>query len=87
MGTIILSAIVAHTAWHWMMDRADQLRQFRFEWPALDAATLATALRVLMVIVLLAGLGWAARAVLRDHAERKKAEQRGQPSGGEQPST
>ncbi len=91
MGTIILSALVAHTAWHWMMDRADQLRQFRFEWPGfhevLDAATLATALRVLMVIVLLAGLGWAARAVRRDHAERKRMERREQPSGGEQAST
>jgi hypothetical protein len=92
MGTIILSALVAHTAWHWMMDRADQLRQFRFEWPGFHevfgAATLATALRVLMVIVLLAGLVWAARAVLRDHAERKRTQRPGgQPSGGEQPTT
>jgi hypothetical protein len=83
MGTIILSAIVAHTAWHWMMDRADQLRQFRFEWPALDAAMAAGALRVLMIIVLLAGLAWAARALLRENAERKRIER----SGGEQPST
>ena len=30
MGTIILSALVAHTAWHWMIDRADHLRQYRF---------------------------------------------------------
>jgi HupE / UreJ protein len=83
MGTIILSALVAHTGWHWMMDRADQLRQFRFEWPIVDAATLVTALRVLMVIVLLAGLAWA----LRDYAVRKRTERRGQPAVGEQPST
>jgi hypothetical protein len=31
MGTIILSALVAHTAWHWMLDRADRLRQFHFQ--------------------------------------------------------
>ena len=80
MGTIILSALVAHTGWHWMMDRADQLRQFRFEWPIVDAATLVTALRVLMVIVLLAGLAWA----LRDYAVRKRTERRGQPAVGEQ---
>ncbi len=43
MGTIILSALVAHTGWHWMLDRADRLRQFRFEWPIIDAALLATA--------------------------------------------
>lgn len=29
MATIILSALVAHTGWHWMIDRADHLRQFR----------------------------------------------------------
>jgi len=88
MGTIILSALVAHTAWHWMIDRADQLRQFRFEWPIIDAAMLSTALRVLMVLVLLAGVVWAARAGLRDHAARKRTERRGgQPAGGEQPST
>jgi len=79
MGTIILSAIVAHTAWHWMIDRADRLRQFRFEWPAIDAALLATTLRVLMVIVLLAGLGWFARALMRDRAERKRTEAPAQP--------
>jgi HupE / UreJ protein len=88
MGTIILSALVAHTGWHWMMDRADQLRQFRFEWPIMDSGVAVIALRTLMVIVLLAGLGWAARAVLRDYVERRRTERRGsQPSGGEQPST
>jgi heme exporter protein D len=87
MGTIILSALVAHTAWHWMIDRADRLREFRFEWPVIDAAMLATTLRVLMAAVLLAGLVWAARAMLRDYADRKRTERRGgQPSGGEQPS-
>jgi hypothetical protein len=49
---------------------------------------LAIALRVLTVIVLLAGLWWAARAIIRDQAERKRnALSGGQPSGGEQPST
>ena len=88
MGTIILSALVAHTGWHWMMDRTDRLRQFRFESPLIDAALLAAALRVLTVAVLLAGLGWAARAMLRDYAARKlNGKRSGAPSGGEQPST
>ncbi len=86
MGTIILSALVAHTAWHWMLDRADVLRQFRFEWPVIDMAMLAIALRVLAVIVLLAGLLWAARAMLRDYAGRKRTESAGPPAGSEQPS-
>jgi hypothetical protein len=28
MGTIILSALVAHTGWHWMLERWDVLRKF-----------------------------------------------------------
>ncbi len=61
MGTIILSAIVAHTGWHWMIERADRLGQFRFQWPALHPAFLASALRWLMVFVVLAGLWWLVR--------------------------
>lgn len=29
MGTIILSALIAHTGWHWMIERIDHLRQYR----------------------------------------------------------
>jgi len=65
MGTIILSAIVAHTAWHWMLDRGSVLRQFSFDWPALNAATLATLLRFLFVLVLLAGVLWLFRLATR----------------------
>jgi hypothetical protein len=28
MGTIILSALVAHTGWHWMLERVEVLRKF-----------------------------------------------------------
>ncbi len=55
MGTIILSAMVAHTAWHWMIDRGDALRQFPFQWPELTVPVLLTGLRWLMAIVFLAG--------------------------------
>jgi HupE / UreJ protein len=58
MGTIILSAIVAHTAWHWMIDRYRILSQYQIRWPALQAAPLAKALRLLMLIVIAAGLVW-----------------------------
>ena len=33
LGIILLSALVAHTAWHWMQDRASALSGF--SWPAL----------------------------------------------------
>jgi hypothetical protein len=55
MGTIILSALVAHTGWHWMMERAERLSQFPFQWPAFRAAMLAGSLRWLLVILTLAG--------------------------------
>jgi hypothetical protein len=58
MGTIILSALVAHTAWHWMIDRYQVLRQYRIQWPAMDAAPLAKDLRLLMLIVIAAGVVW-----------------------------
>jgi hypothetical protein len=58
MGTIILSALVAHTGWHWMLDRGERLAQFRFAWPALTAAMLATAMHWLMAMLIVAVLMW-----------------------------
>jgi hypothetical protein len=58
MGTIILSALVAHRAWHWMLDRADRLRQYHFQWPEIAAALFASATRWLMLAVLAAALIW-----------------------------
>jgi HupE/UreJ protein len=58
MGTIILSAIVAHTAWHWMIDRYQVFRRYQFQWLALKAAPLAKDLRLLMLIAIAAGIVW-----------------------------
>jgi HupE / UreJ protein len=69
MGTIILSALVAHTAWHWMLERWDRLSQFRFQWPELTAATLASVVRWLMAAVVLAGLLWLISALLSRRAK------------------
>ncbi len=56
IGTIILSALVAHTGWHWMIERGERLRQFGL--PSLNPALLATAMRWLMVILVVAALAW-----------------------------
>jgi len=58
MGTIILSALAAHSGWHWMMERWDRLRQFQFQWPALNAALLAGAMRWALLILVVAGTLW-----------------------------
>lgn len=53
MGVIILSAVVAHTGWHWMMERWEVLRQS--EWPRLDAAGLVTLARWVAALLLVFG--------------------------------
>lgn len=71
MGTIILSALVAHTGWHWMLDRGSQLQKFHFAWPDLTPAFLASAMRAAMIVVFLVGVMWllsllSKRSALRD---------------------
>ena len=68
MGTIILSALVAHTGWHWMIERAGRLAQF--PWPALDAALLARAMRWLLAVLIVVGFVWLFE-LLRQSANRK----------------
>jgi hypothetical protein len=58
MGTMVLSAFAAHSAWHWSVDRYDQLRKFPVGWPVIDALFLASVMRWLMVLVLLAAGVW-----------------------------
>ena len=65
LGTIILSVLVGHTAWHWTWDRYDQLVQYQFVWPVVDAAFLAVVVRWLMVLVVLVGAGWVIRGLGR----------------------
>lgn len=72
MGTIILSAIVAHTAWHWMIDRYQVLRQYQIRFPAMDAAPMAKMLRLLMLIVIAAGLVWLVFGLLWPRIGRKE---------------
>ncbi len=71
MGTIILSALLAHTGWHWLVERFDRLRQFRFEWPVLSAALLATATRWLILAVIAGGLAWLVFGVVLNGARRR----------------
>jgi hypothetical protein len=71
LGTIVLSAFVAHTGWHWMVERWAVLRQFPFPWPAWNAALLASAMRFLMLAVVAAGLAWLVFGVLLPAARRR----------------
>jgi len=53
VGVVILSAVVAHTGWHWMAERGDVL--WKTEWPRLDAAGLMTLARWFAGMLLAAG--------------------------------
>jgi HupE / UreJ protein len=57
-GTILLSALAAHTAWHWMTERYEQLARFEFTWPVITAAFLATVMRWAMLAVVIAAAFW-----------------------------
>jgi hypothetical protein len=62
LGTILLSALVAHTGWHWASERGTALLQF--PWPRVDVAMLLGSVRLLIVIVIASGLAWLVFGVL-----------------------
>ena len=63
IGIIILSALVAHTGWHWMLERFDSLWKFPF--PKIDAAFLASAMRGSIALIILGALVWLANGAVR----------------------
>ena len=58
VGTILLSALIAHTAWHWMLDRGAALSAYQFQAPILDAQFYAQLMRWGMLMVIAAGAIW-----------------------------
>jgi ABC-type antimicrobial peptide transport system permease subunit len=71
-GTIILSALAAHTGWHWMLDRAAVLRRFGFEvpWAALACAVAFGIAALLMVVYASTAALRALRRVLYERQSR-----------------
>lgn len=55
-GVVILSVLVGHTAWHWMLDRLDSLR--RVAWPPLEVEAVLTVANWTFVLLLLGGVAW-----------------------------
>jgi hypothetical protein len=54
IGIIVVSAIVAHTAWHWMIDRADVL--WKTPWPQITVPGLMILARWIVAVGLAVGL-------------------------------
>jgi hypothetical protein len=69
-GVIILSAIVAHTAWHWMAERWESLKLVG--WPSVDNDALTQGIGVALVVALLVlGIGFGVRLVMRGSNPRR----------------
>lgn len=56
VGTIILSALVAHTGWHWLAERWERLA--KFPWPPFDAGDAALAMRWAMALLAMVLVAW-----------------------------
>jgi hypothetical protein len=67
MGVIIVSAIVAHQAWHWMVDRFTVLEQF--PWPSITVAGVHSALGWLSAAVVMAALLWLTSIFIKSWTE------------------
>lgn len=80
-GVVVLSAVLAHTGWHWMLDRGGALLQYDFVMPPVSSGFWATALQWAMLMVIVAVTLWGLREVFgwfeRDGSESGAA---GEPS-------
>ena len=63
-GRVVISVIVAHTAWHWMTERFDVLRTYRLTWPAMDVTLAIGAIRLMMALLVVGGAAWALSGVM-----------------------
>jgi hypothetical protein len=63
LGVIILSAIIAHQAWHWMIERLGVLQQF--PWPEFTLADVLSGLRWPIAAVAMVALLWLASHAMR----------------------
>jgi hypothetical protein len=74
LGTILVSALVAHTGWHWAVERGSRLGAY--PWPSFDVAAVAGLLRLLILVVLAAALVWLLFGVLYKPQPEPVAEDR-----------
>jgi hypothetical protein len=57
VGTIILSALLAHSGWHWMSDRAAAFAEYG-AWASIDSAAFRSAVQWIVFAVLGVAIGW-----------------------------
>ncbi|MHC4794852.1 MAG: HupE/UreJ family protein [Planctomycetota bacterium] len=80
LGIVALSAFLAHTGWHWFLERGGALIQYDFVVPVMDAGFAATVLRWIMLGLIIGGAVWGLRA-LYDWAGRRSVRDVPEPVG------
>ena len=63
-GSVVASVLIAHTAWHWMTERFDVLRTYRFSIPAMDTAFAIGMLRLAMGLLIVGAAAWAMSGIM-----------------------
>ncbi|MBW3534899.1 MAG: HupE/UreJ family protein [Gemmatimonadetes bacterium] len=65
MGVIIVSALVAHSGWHWMTARGAALLQYDVRWPVPDLFLAAAVLRWATLALVVLAAAWLTGALFR----------------------
>ena len=68
IGTILLSALVAHSAWHWMLARGEQVTLYQFQLPAFDSLFFAGLMRWGMMFIVMGVALWGMYELFRRYS-------------------
>ena len=65
IGTILLSALLAHSAWHWMLERGTTLSLYQLQLPTFDVLFWAALMRWGMLLIIVVFVLWVMYEVFR----------------------
>ncbi|MFT4862049.1 MAG: hypothetical protein ACI95C_001262 [Pseudohongiellaceae bacterium] len=65
IGSILISALIAHSAWHWMLERGDTFNQYPLQAPIFDGVFFAGAMRWGMMSIIICAALWLMYEVFR----------------------
>jgi hypothetical protein len=65
IGIVVGSALIAHTAWHWMTERGSTLGEYDYSLPAFDLLLAASVMRAAIVLLIIGAAAWGLTEVHR----------------------
>jgi hypothetical protein len=81
LGVVVISAVLAHTGWHWMLERGGELIQYNFALPVLNRSFALVLLDWAILAAIVAGALFGLRAVFSWLGRRPNAVAAPAPSG------